>query len=353
MNDILLSAYQPKSECVVQEHLIMKPRFPVVDIHMHMGSLVLGKQYEERYDTKVFIRQLDEYGIKHLVNLDGAWGDERDRMFRKIGDHGNTITTFVWIDVSKIDEPHFAEMIRTHLRSSYQKGARGIKMWKDISLNQKDKSGAYIRTDDPRLDVVYETAAELKIPVLLHIADPVAFFKPIDAYNERFEELHANPDWSFLKEDQYSFAELMEMQDRMIASHPNTTFIIAHCGSYSENLAHVAQRLDRFPNMYIDIAARIAELGRVPYSARAFFLKYQDRILYGTDCTPLDLSIQRVYFRFLETFDEYFEYQQAGEQPGQGRWRIYGIGLPDEVLKKVYYQNACKILGLDEHKITA
>lgn len=351
MNDILLSEYHPRSECVVQEHHIIKPRFPVVDIHMHMGTLVLGHQYEKRYDTEEFIHTLPEYGIRHLVNLDGAWGSEMERMYQKIGCHNDVITTFVWIDVSQIDELDFALRIRNHLISSYQKGARGIKMWKDISLNQKDQRGAYIRTDDPRLSIVYETAAELNMPVLLHIADPVAFFKPIDACNERFEELHANPDWSFLKEDQYSFAELMEMQDAMIAAHPNTTFVIAHFGSYSENLAHVAQRLDQFPNMYIDIAARIAELGRVPYSARKFFIDYQDRILYGTDCTPLDLSIQRVYFRFLETFDEYFEYQGEGHKPGQGRWRIYGIGLPDEVLKKVYYQNACKILQLDEKKI--
>lgn len=219
-----------------------------------------------------------------------------------------------------------------------------------ISLEYKDASGKYIRTDDPRLDVVYETAAELHMPILIHIADPAAFFKPADRYNERFEELNCHPDWQFGKPGQLSFEELMEMQDHMVERHPKTTFVIAHFGSYAENLGHVAQRMDRYDNMYVDMAARVAELGRVPYSSKAFFEKYQDRIVFGTDCCPLDLGQHAIYYRFLETMDEYFPYQPEGELPGQGRWRIYGIGLSDEILRKVYYQNACRIMHMDEQQ---
>lgn len=346
MKELLLSEFQPKSQCVNKQTLIKKPKFPVIDIHTHMGLLIPGVGYETLYHTDEYWHQLEDVGVEHIVNLDGVWGEELDKINQKIGTHKNHITTFVWIDVSKIDELDFSEQVSIHLHDAYEKGARGIKMWKVISLNQKDKSGHYIRTDDERLSIVYDTAASLNIPVLMHIADPVAFFEEVDQFNERYEELMNNPDWSFGKAGQLTFNELMVMQDETIRKHPNTTFIIAHFGSYAENLEHVAARLDKFPNMFIDIAARIAELGRVPYSARKFFLEYQDRILFGTDCSPLDLNQHCIYYRFLETFDEYFSYQPLDEQPGQGRWRIYGIGLPDNVLEKIYNGNAKKILNI-------
>lgn len=347
MKELLLSEFKPIAQCVTKETLITKAKFSVIDIHEHMGKLVLGEDYKQKYDLDSYKKELHDLNVKHVVNLDGVWGEEFAQMMEHTQNIKDMLSTFVWIDVSHIDEPDFKTYITHHLLASYEKGARGIKMWKVISLNQKDKAGNYIRTDDDRLQIVYEIAAELNFPVLIHIADPVAFFLPIDEMNERYEELGENPDWAFGKPDQYSFQELMEMQDNMIRKNPRTNFIVAHFGSYAENLAHVAQRLDQFPNMYIDIAARIAELGRVPYSSREFFLKYSNRILYGTDCTPTNLKAHHKYFRFLETYDEYFEYQEEGEEPGQGRWRIYGIGLPDEVLKDVYYRNACKLLKLD------
>lgn len=347
MKELLLSEFRPVSQCVTKETHVTKAKFKVIDIHEHMGKLVLGEDYQSQYDLHRYKQELQDLNIHHVVNLDGVWGQEFTQMMEHTQSIDEMLSTFVWIDVSKMDEPDFDEQVRKHLKDSYDKGARGIKMWKVISLNQKDKAGHYIRTDDGRMQVVYETAAELNIPVLIHIADPVAFFLPIDETNERYEELGANPDWAFGKADQYTFHELMGMQDNMIRKNPRTNFIVAHFGSYAENLAHVSQRLDQFPNMYIDIAARIAELGRVPYSSREFFLKYSNRILYGTDCIPTNLKAHHKYFRFLETYDEYFEYQEEGEDPGQGRWRIYGIGLPDEVLKNVYYRNACGLLNLD------
>lgn len=348
MKDIVLSNFAPVAECVTPIHLIKKPKYPVFDIHTHMGNLVPGIGYAKLYETSTYVDALKSVGVSHVVNLDGVWGDEYDAMRKKIDGHASFITTFVWIDVTRIDNEDFAAWVVAHLEAAYAHGARGIKMWKVISLEQKDQSGNYIRTDDPRLDIVYETAARLHIPILIHIADPIAFFKPVDEHNERYEELHHHQDWQFGKAEQYSFDQLMEMQDMMIEHHPNTTFIVAHFGSYAENLLHVAKRLNRYPNMYIDIAARIAELGRVPYSSKQFFECFQDRILFGTDCSPLDLGMHIIYYRFLETMDEYFPYQVEGELPGQGRWAIYGIGLSDEILRKVYYQNACSIFGVSE-----
>ena len=179
--------------------------------------------------------------------------------------------------------------------------------------------------------------------MLFHIADPVAFFRPIDRFNERYEELGAHPDWSFCSPELYSFEQLMDMQENLISSYPDTTFVIAHGGSYSENLGYVGGQLDKYPNMYIDIAARIAEFGRQPYASRKFFSKYADRILFGTDSTPLGMDYP-TYYRFLETWDEYFDYSHS-EIPNQGRWKIYGVGLEDQVLEKIYQLNAGKLLN--------
>lgn len=336
----------PKPQCVVAKNLRLKPKFPVFDIHTHMGKLLLGDDYSKTYDTGKHIEKLKDHGVFGVVNLDGVWGSELDEMLSKTKGFEEEIITFCWIDVSRIDEADFYNTTKKHILDAYDKGIRGIKMWKVISLNQKDAAGNYIRTDDERLDVVYETARHLGMVILIHIADPVAFFEEVDSSNERYDELKQNPDWSFLEEDQMSFKELMDMQDNMIRSHPETKFIVAHFGSFAENLDHVASRLDMFPNMYIDIAARVAELGRVPYSAREFFIKYQDRILFGTDETPLSYNQYSIIYRFLETSDEYFPYWADGELPGQGNWYIYGLGLPDDVLEKVYSKNAIKLLNI-------
>ena len=196
--------------------------------------------------------------------------------------------------------------------------------------------GRNIRIDDKRLAVIWDTARELKMPVLAHIADPEAFFDPVDQYNERYLELKAHPEWSYYNTGTYTFEELMEAQQNLLANNPDTTFIIAHVGSNSENLKFVGECLDKYPNMYIDIAARINELGRQPYSSRKFYIRYQDRILFGTDVYTHNLGYQyEPYFRFLETWDEYIT---------GGMWPTYGIGLEDSILKKIYHDNAVKLI---------
>ena len=207
--------------------------------------------------------------------------------------------------------------------------------------------------DDPRLDPLWAAAAELDLPVLIHIADPIAFFEPLDATNERWEELHGHPDWHFWPPQPAGdagapgfprFDALLAAFGRLVARHPATTFVGAHVGCAAEDLALVGAMLDANPNFSVDIAARLGELGRQPYTSRAFFLRYADRILFGVDMAP-DPDLYAIHYRFLETFDESFDYD-TDDVPGQGRWQIHGIGLPEDVLRKVYRDNARRVLRL-------
>lgn len=344
MNDILLSQYKPRSELRVDQHEVMKPKYPVFDVHTHMGSLLLGGNYESKYDTGEFVKTLEYYGIKTSVNLDGVWGSGLDRMLNKTKGYEDRILTFGWIDTSDIDNPVFAKNTEKVLKEGYERGIRGIKLWKNLSLGQKDSKGKYIPVDDRRLDPIWDTCAELNIPVLIHIADPIAFFKVIDEHNERYEQLCLNPDWSFCRPEFFKYEELMEMQEKMLYNNPHTTFIIAHFGSSSEDLRFVARCLDSYPNMYVDTAARISELGRQPYTSRDFFIKYQDRILFGSDHCPTAIPVYDIYYRFFETRDEYFDHDKDDGRDLNGKWKIYGIYLPDEVLGKIYNRNAEKII---------
>jgi predicted TIM-barrel fold metal-dependent hydrolase len=211
-----------------------------------------------------------------------------------------------------------------------------------------------VAIDDERLDPLWAAAAELDLPVVIHIADPIAFFRPLDAANERYEELSGHPDWHFWptrpagRPDEPGFPtfdELLAGFDRLVGRHPATTFVGAHVGCAAEDLGLVSRMLDAHPNLSVDIAARLGELGRQPYTARAFFLRHVDRILFGTDA-PADPAVYRLHYRFLETWDESFDYG-TDEVPGQGRWQIHGLGLPDDVLRAVYRDNARRVLRLD------
>ncbi len=342
--DISIEPLQKNCELVLEEHLIEKPLVPAIDIHAHLGKMWLGENYEPQYDIAQAVEAAKGFGLSAMVNLDGDYDDQYDRMLRKTEGFEDFIYTFGSVDLKRIGRSGFEQYARKAILRQASLGMRGIKIWKPLGLSIKDASGQYVRVDDERLNVIWRTAAELKLPVLIHIADPVAFFKPIDARNERQEELRAHPDWSFYGEGRYTFEQLMEMQGNLLANNPETTFIVAHCGSYSENLAQVGKWLDGYSNMHIDIADRLNDLGRQPYTSRAFFERYQDRILLGTDLSPLDTGRYPIYYRFLETMDEYFDYSTASSPP-QGDWKIYGIGLSANVLKKVYRENALKILG--------
>jgi predicted TIM-barrel fold metal-dependent hydrolase len=339
MVDISLSQFKPKSELVVPEHKISQPKYPTVDFHTHLWQVT-------KEQLQVISREMHSYRIAGLVNLTGLSDDGLDEMLEQTRREEKNIITFSSIDVKRLDESEFPKYVATTIKKAHKKGVRGLKFFKSLSLGVKDSQGNYIPVDTPRLKPIWDTAAELKIPVLIHIADPIAFFSPIGPQNERIEELSQFPDWSFTQEGMYTFSQLMEQQENLIAGNPDTTFVVAHVGSASENLGFVADQLSKYPNMHVDLAARISEMGRQPYTSREFFLKYQDRILFGTDidCGTLNGKAHEIYpyyFRFLETWDEYFDYNS---NPVQGRWKIYGVGLPDEVLEKVYYKNAIKLV---------
>jgi len=221
------------------------------------------------------------------------------------------------------------------------RGARGLKILKDLGLEIRDASGKLVAIDDRRLDPIWEECAGIGIPVAIHSADPEAFFHPLGVANERYEELIAHPEWSFCKPGLPTKASLLEALHRLFARHPRAAFVSLHMMSSAENLDYLSTALDRHPNIFVEFGARQAELGRQPRRARRFFLKYQDRILFGTD-HPIDVDMYRSYFRWLETDDEYFDYWGY---PSQGRWKIYGLALPNGVLEKIYHLNAERVFS--------
>lgn len=343
---MLLTDYKPHSMLVVKSTRVDEPRFPVIDAHNHLAEPFGGgwdkKPVEELIDV------LDRARIVTFVDLDGGWGEEvlnrHLDLFKSVApDRFRIFGGVEWAAWSEHGD-HFGEWAANRLRIQVGRGAEGLKIWKPFGLNVRDQRGELVRIDDNRLDPIWETAAELNLPVLIHVADPVAFFNPLDNRNERWEELQIHSDWYFPSPPYPSFESLMNSLTNLVQLHSNTTFIAAHVGCYSENLSWVANWLERCPNLYVDIAARISELGRQPYTARKFFLKYADRILFGSDFGP-DINYYRIYYRFLETDDEYINYSTT-EIPLQGRWYIYGVYLPDDVLEKIYFSNAKRVLGL-------
>ena len=331
---------------MVEAHNISEPKYPAFDFHTHFGPMFLGKDYAQKYDTDQAVSTMKLAGVCGAVNLDGGFGEQTDRMLEKTEGHGDFITTFGGVDLSLFERPDFDTVVYRSLRDGKRKGIRGVKVWKDLGFWIRGRDGVCLRPDDERLSPVWQAAAEEGLPVLIHVADPVAFFRPIDERNERLEELAEHPDWSFFGEEYYSFEALLEMQERVVADNPKTTFIVAHVGSYAENLAYVGRCLSLYPNMYVDMADRLAELGRQPYTAADFLERHADRVLFSTDSYPLALHRYPTYYRFLETGDEYFEYEPCVRPPRQGRWRIYGVKLTDPTLKKIYYENAKRILGI-------
>ncbi len=346
MSKIYLQDYAPKAQVCLHETQIDAPKFPVIDAHTHL-SQEFGGGWCDR-PVPELVEVLDRAHVMKLVDLDGGWGEHilNHRLEKFKAQAPDRFIFFGGVDFAAWEKHGnaFGEWAAKRLEAQVRRGAEGLKIWKQLGLNIRDAQGDRVPVDDPRLDPIWATAGALNIPVLVHVADPVAFFEPIDAANERFEELHAHPDWHFPSPPYPSFMTIMHQLARLIARHPDTRFIGAHVGCYAENLAWVGDLLDRCPNFYIDFSARIAELGRQPYSARDFFIKHQDRILFGTD-TPASLAMYRLHYRFLETRDEYFPYALVTPPP-QGRWRVYGLYLPDAVLEKVYHRNAQRVLNI-------
>lgn len=340
-----LQDFRPTSQLVTQETKVLMPKFPAVDAHNHLG--ILGLQWHQK-PPSALLEVLDEAGITHYVDLDGGWGEaqlqHRLDTFKTAAP--DRYLVFGGVDWSAWKEKgdHFGIWAAQRFRRQVSWGAQGLKIWKPLGLEVTDQFDQRVAIDDKRLIPLWETAAELQVPVMIHSADPAAFFEPITAENERWEELAAHPEWHYPAPKYPTFLSLLDEFSGLVKRHRHTTFIGAHVACYAENLAWVSALLDDCPNLFIDFSARLAEVGRQPYSARRFFIRYADRILFGIDAGP-SLETYRIYFRFLETEDEYFEYGRS-HPPSQGRWRIYGLHLPDDVLKKVYAANAKKVLKL-------
>lgn len=343
---MLLTHFRPHPKLVTKVTPVLRPRFPVIDAHNHLGD-PFGGGWDKKPVSEL-LAVLDEAEVRTYVDLDGGWGENilhahLDHFKNAAPDRFKIFGGVDWSNWSAQGDT-FGEWAAKQFRRQVERGAEGLKIWKPLGLRVKDQHNTLVAVDDVRLDPLWAAAGELRVPVLIHIADPVAFFDPVDQFNERWEELGAHPDWSFPSPPFPPFLSLVNGLANVVARHPQTTFIGAHVGCYGENLGWVGALLDRCPNFNIDFSARIGELGRQPYSARRFFLNYADRILFGTDAGP-DLDFYRLYYRFLETDDEYFNYT-TGEIPQQGRWYVYGLYLPDEVLQKVYFDNAHRLFNL-------
>jgi len=334
--DLRLLDWQPVSQMIVKETRVLKPKFPVIDIHNHLGRLE---------NTEEYLKQMDEAGVWKCVSLDGRSAGDYYKQHLEASQRVSKERFLVFFrpDFSKIDEPGFGDSEAKRLEDAVRMGVRGLKIAKTLGLNIRDKTGRLVPVDDPRIDPIWAKCGELGIPVMIHVSDPKAFFTPVDRFNERYDELGAHPDWSFYGEQFPSKEEILNQRNRVFARHPDTIFIGAHMGNLPEELGRVSMWLEQYPNFYVDIDARISELGRQPYTTRRFLIKYQDRVFFGTD-TPPDAEAYRVYYRFLETDDEYID-PSAGHHL-QGRWMIYGVYLPDEVLEKIYNKNALKIFRM-------
>jgi predicted TIM-barrel fold metal-dependent hydrolase len=339
---LLLRDFKPVSMLHVPAHPIDKAKFYVIDVHNHVND---AARVEDHMPPEQVVRIMDATNVKTIVILTGMWGDKLQAVIDEmVKPYPGRFMVFTQIDWSKIDDPDFsAEMVK-QIDDAVSRGARGLKLLKELGLGVRDKSGKLIAVDDPRLDPVWEECGRLGIPVFIHTGDPEAFFHPIDATNERYEELIEHPDWSFYGHDYPSFESLLEARNRVFAKHPHTTFVSLHMG-WPENLDWVSKMLDQHPNAVVEFGAREAELGRQPRRSRELFLKYQDRVMFGTD-NGLTEELYRNNFRFLETADEYFDYWGA---PGQGRFEISGLNLPDPVLEKIYHKNAERLFSQFKH----
>lgn len=342
--------FMPKSQLIVPQTLLTHAKFPAIDIHSHFSVRL-------RHDPSArdgYLKVMDRNRIAMSVSLDGTLNDQLDEhiaYLEKVAP--NRFAIFANLDFQgkakagdwanwPCNRDDFVRDCCERMKIAAEQGVCGLKVFKGLGLEYRGLDGKLLTIDDPRFDPIWKTCGELGWPVIIHTADPAAFFLPTDPTNERYEELSRRPEWSFAGEGFPTRRELLDQLLRVVKRHPHTNFIAAHVANYAEDLGQAAQWLDEYPNLYVEIASRISELGRQPYTARKFLIKYSDRVLFGTD-GPWPEKRLSSYWRFLETEDEYFPYSEK-EVPPQGLWQIYGVHLPEEVLQKVYYGNALKLV---------
>jgi len=335
-NDVTFEEYNPPSTLVVPEHPVTKAKYPFIDVHNHQFSM-------PSQNLRALVNEMDGINMGIMVNLSGRGRGGTSHLDGALGNIQESKLTsrlviFTNVDFGGIDDPQWGEKAVQLLEDDVKKGARGLKIYKSLGLRYTDADGNRVKVDDPRIDPVWAKCGELGIPVLIHSADPKSFWHEHDKDNERWLELKLRPNRKRSDDDPAPWQDIIDEQHHVFRKHPGTTFINAHFGWYANDLGKLSELLDEFPNMVVEFGAVIAELGRQPRMARDFFIKYQDRIMFGKDAwNPEEYY---TYFRVLETADEYFPYYKKYH----AYWKMYGLDLPDEVLRKVYYKNALRVI---------
>jgi predicted TIM-barrel fold metal-dependent hydrolase len=329
-----ITQYKPRTTLKVAEHPVPRAKYPVIDIHSHQPTPISQEQLAR------VVEGMDRNNLRVLVNLSGSWGTRLREGIDAIArsPHKDRMVVFANVDFTGVGTPGWAARAAATLAGDIEAGARGLKIFKDLGLRIRKADGSRLRVDDPELDPIWATCGRLGVPVLIHTAEPQEFFEPIDVRNERWLELALFKDRRYPAGEFPRFEELLAERDRMFRRHPATTFIAAHFGYRANDLARAAEMVETMPNVYPEVAAILAELGRQPRAARDFFVRYQDRVLFGKDAFQPDEY--PYYWRVFETNDEYFDYYRDYH----AFWKLYGMGLPDDVLKKLYYKNALKIV---------
>jgi predicted TIM-barrel fold metal-dependent hydrolase len=327
--------YKPRTTLVVPQHPVPRARFPVIDIHSHQPNPMTPQQFDE------LAASMDPLNLKVLVNSSGVSGDRLVQSLAAIkgSKHRDRMVQFTTINFGNVVGPGFGQKAAQQLEADVKAGAVGIgELNKNFGLVVKKADGTLLKLDDPELDPIWQTAARLNIPVFIHTADPQEFFGEMNLQNERLLELALYPDRRWPSPPNPSFNDLMDQRDRLFKRHPKTTFIAAHLGWHANDLGRLGRMFDSMPNVHAEIGAVLYDIGRQPRFAHDFFMKYQDRLLFGKDSYQPDEF--PYYWRVLETNDEYFDYYRDYH----AFWKLYGIGLPDQVLRKLYYQNALKLV---------
>lgn len=336
----------PKSLLVVKRTDIKGAKYPAIDFHFHGRGLETSEDYEE------MIVLMDQVGLGVIVNMNGGMYETLDRNLEVGEPYKDRIIHFARPVWEGINEPDWPEKTAAELERAFQAGAQGLKINKALGLELQNPDGTYIQCDDPRMDPIWEVCARYDKPVMIHVSDPIARFLPISPENERWEagNWRSDPGGNYYGTGQPDHTEIWKHQENMLARHPDTRFVLAHVGNMPEDLERVGELLDRYPNADVELSARFQDLGRQPYTARKWLIQYQDRVLFGSDGNPGREAEQfwTPHWRFLETDDEHFDHpaQMLSDRgvPLQGRWRIYGVFLPEEVLRKIYHENALRYL---------
>ncbi len=351
MDDLRLRDWRPTSQLRARVTTVDRPSKSCIDAHNHLGRW-LGEGEWMAPDVGELIDLMDACGVEAMVNLDGRWGAELAENIARYDDaRPGRFFTFCHLDWKALSLPHGDRALEQQLREAASRGARGVKVWKDLGLEVTGESGEPVAPDDPRVVHAMGVAGELGLPVLIHTADPIAFFEPLDAHNERLDELRGEPQWWFGDSARYRpWNDLYEAHARLVLDSQGTTFIGAHVGCAAEDLDRVSLLLAQAPNYHVDIAGRLAEIGRQPRRFARFVVEHPDRVLFGTDAYPATREAFTNHYRFLETDDEGFDYAPGESVPPQGRWQIAGAALEPEYLEALYRGNVARILGLSAQR---